>query len=275
MARRRRVGAVPTSIDPITIERADDERIADYVGIRDRKESDEFVIVESAAVVERLLSSKFFVRSFLFSPKGYERMRHLVEGQHAPVYVADADLMKGIVGYDLHRGILASAKRRPFSALGDVLARSRRLIVLEGSNDHENIGVVARSARALGFDAMVLSPNCADPYYRRCIRVSMGEILHLPIVKCGTWPAPIATMARYGFETWALTPDRSAESLFSMGMPDKVALLAGAEGPGLTAEALALASASVRIPMHRGVDSLNLGHALAIAMAAVSPPVDD
>jgi tRNA G18 (ribose-2'-O)-methylase SpoU len=258
---------------PVIITSADDERIADYVGLRERQDSHEYVIAESPPVVERLLTSPFFLRSFLFTPKGYERMQALVEPSRVPVYVAEPEVIESIVGFHLHRGVLASAKRRPFAALGDVLARSRRVVVLEASNDHENIGVVARSARALGFDALILSPTCADPYYRRSVRVSMGEILHLPIVKCGTWPAPIATMARYGFETWALTPDAAADSLFTMGMPEKVALIAGAEGPGLTTEALEQVQHRVRIPMHRGVDSLNLGHALAIAMAATSPPV--
>jgi tRNA G18 (ribose-2'-O)-methylase SpoU len=119
---------------------------------------------------------------------------------------------------------------------------------------------------------MVLDPTCADPYYRRSIRVSMGEILHLPIVRCQEWPAALATIAEHGFETWALTPDATAEDLFTMGVPERVALVAGAEGPGLTAAARACVEREVRIPMHHGVDSLNLGHALAIAMAAVSRP---
>jgi tRNA G18 (ribose-2'-O)-methylase SpoU len=257
---------------PIRIDSADDPRIADYVGLRDRRESTEFLIAESPPVLERLLTSPFRVRSFLFSPKGFERMRTLVEPTDAPAYVADADVMETIVGFHLHRGVLASATRLPAPSLSDVLASTRRLIVLEGSNDHENIGVVARTARALGFDAMVLDPTCADPYYRRSIRVSMGEILHLPIVRCQEWPGALTTIAEHGFETWALTPDTTAESLFTMRIPARVALVAGAEGPGLTVAARARVQREVRIPMHHGVDSLNLGHALAIAMAAVSRP---
>jgi tRNA G18 (ribose-2'-O)-methylase SpoU len=187
--------------------------------------------------------------------------------------VVQPEVMEAITGFDLHRGVLASANRRPTSTLDDVITGAKRVVVLEGSNDHENIGAVARSARALGFDALVLSPTCADPFYRRSVRVSMGEILHLPVVRCHEWPAPLVTLAKRGFETWALTPDPEADSLFSMELPDKVALVAGAEGPGLTAEARERTHYDVRIPMHRGVDSLNIGHALAIAMAAVSPPV--
>lgn len=258
----------------VPITSPDDERVTDYVGLRDRDRPD-VVIAESAPVVERLLASPFVVRSCLLTPKGHERMREAIvaSGVQVPVFVADPDVVRRIVGYDLHRGVLASAERPSALMLDDVLADATRVVVLEGSNDHENIGVVARSARALGFDALVLSPNCADPYYRRSVRVSMGEILHLPVVRCTTWPDPLTAMARAGFQVWALTPDPRAASLSSMPVPGKVAVLAGAEGPGLTADARALASHEVRIPMHHGVDSLNLGHALAITMAAVSPPL--
>lgn len=257
----------------IDVESADDPRVSDYVAIRERRESHAYLIAESAPVVERLLQTPYRVRSFLLSPKGLEKMRPLVEAHDSPVYVVQPDVMEAITGFDLHRGVLASANRRPTPTLDDVITGARRVVVLEGSNDHENIGAVARSARALGFDALVLSPTCADPFYRRSIRVSMGEILHLPVVRCHEWPAPLITLAKRGFETWALTPDPEADSLFSMELPDKVALVAGAEGPGLTTEARERTHYDVRIPMHRGVDSLNIGHALAIAMAAVSPPV--
>jgi tRNA G18 (ribose-2'-O)-methylase SpoU len=254
-----------------------DPRVSDYARLRDRKESDEFLIAESATVVERLLSSRFSVRSYLFTPKGWERMKDVVEAhpRFAPVYIAEPEVMESITGFDLHRGVLASAGRRGWPTLPDIVSRAKRLIVLEGSNDHENIGVIARSARGLGFDGMILDPTCADPYYRRSIRVSMGEILHLPITRAKTWPDPLAYLVKSGFELWALTPDTDAESLFSMGMPEKVALVAGAEGPGLTEAARARTHYDVRIPMHHGVDSLNLGHALAIAMAAVALPVVD
>ncbi|MFZ4719875.1 MAG: TrmH family RNA methyltransferase [Ilumatobacteraceae bacterium] len=266
-----------SEVEPARIESLDDPRISDYVGLRDRKESDDFLIAESAIVVERLMTSRFSIRSYFFTPKGWERMKDAVieNPRYAPVYIAEPEVMEAVTGFDLHRGILASASRRGWPTLPDVVGRATRLIVLEGSNDHENIGVVARSARALGFDGMLLSPNCADPYYRRCIRVSMGEILHLPITRVANWPDGLAYLVKQGFELWALTPDAGAESLFRMGMPEKVALVAGAEGPGLTAEAKARTHYDVRIPMHHGVDSLNLGHALAIAMAAVSPAVSD
>jgi len=262
---------VPSHIE--TIESSDDPRIADYVGLRDRKESDEFLIAETVTVVGRLVTSGLRIRSFFLTTKAFGRLAELLETVDAPVYLADPEVMEGVTGYDVHRGVLASADRPRMPGLLDVIVKAQRLVVLEGCNDHENIGAIARSARALGYDAMVLSPNCADPYYRRCIRVSMGEILHLPITRCGLWPDGLEWISRQGFETWALTPDAAAASLFSMGMPDKVALVVGAEGDGLTAAAMAKCQHRVRVPMHHGVDSLNVSHALAIAMAATSPPV--
>lgn len=263
---------------PIEIDSADDPRVADYLGLRDRGDAadtlDHF-IAESELVLTRLVTSRFRPKSFLLSPSRYERLKDVVEPTRMPVYVASRDVMTQIAGFDVHRGALASVQRRQNPTLPDVLAGARRVLVLEGSNDKENIGAVARSARALGFDAMLLDPTCADPYSRRAVRVSMGEILHLPVMRCERWPSPIEYLQNAGFETWALTPDPTANSLFDMGMPDKVALVAGAEGPGLTAEARAVSRFHVRIPMHRGVDSLNLGHALAIAMAAVALPVSD
>jgi tRNA G18 (ribose-2'-O)-methylase SpoU len=263
---------VATGALPILIDRIDDERVADYVGLRG-KESSEFLIAESTAVVERLVATTLQIRSFLLTPKAFERMAAVVAGSAAPVYVAEPEVMAGIAGYDVHRGILASARRPDTRSLADVLRTARRLVVLEGSNDHENIGVVARSARALGMDALVLDPRCADPYYRRAVRVSMGEVLHLPIVRCDSWPEPLDAIAAAGFSTWALTPDPSARPLAELPVPERVALVAGAEGPGLSTATLARVHTRVRIPMHHGVDSLNLGHALAIAMAAIAPPV--
>lgn len=258
---------------PIEIASADDPRIADYVGLRNRAERADVFIAESKLVVTRLLTSTFEVRSFLFAPERYEQMRSVVDPVGAPVYLASREIMEQIVGYDVHRGVLASVLRGRSLTLADVLQNAQRVLVLEGSNDLENIGAAARSARALGYDALVLSPTCADPFSRRAVRVSMGEMLFLPVHRCTTWPDPLAELAQAGFETWALTPDATANNLFDMGVPDKVALLAGGEGPGLTAAAREAAQFDVRIPMHRGIDSLNLGHALAIAMAATSPPV--
>jgi tRNA G18 (ribose-2'-O)-methylase SpoU len=146
------------------------------------------------------------------------------------------------------------------------------VVVLEDCNDHENMGAIARSARALGADALVLSPTCADPLYRRCVRVSMGEVLHLGLVRSGPWPDALATLAGAGFTTLALTPAADAVELDSVEVAadDRVAVLLGAEGPGLSRAAMEAAERRVRIPIAPDVDSLNVGHAAAVALHHVA-----
>ncbi len=255
---------------PVEIVDPADPRLAEYEGIRTRPKREWFV-VESALAVERLLTSRYPVRSMLLSPAAHERLAPLLAGVSAPVFLAAPGVMSKVVGFDVHRGVLASATRLPDPPLDDVLATARLLVVLEGSNDLENIGAIARSAHALGADALLVDPATADPFGRRCIRVSMGEVLHLPVVRCSDWPSDLGRLRRAGFETWALTPDASADDLGALAVAERVALLAGAEGPGLSTAAIAAATRRVRIPLRPGVDSLNLGHAMAVALSHVSP----
>jgi tRNA G18 (ribose-2'-O)-methylase SpoU len=259
-------------VEPVVVTDFDDPRLADYVGLRHgRQDTSAHFIVESAIAVSRLVGSRYPVRSFVLAPSRYDGLADVLAVTDAPIYLVEVGVLRQLVGFDLHRGVLAAATRLPDPLLTDVLATARRLVVLEGSNDHQNIGVIARSARGLGFDAMLLDPTCADPFYRRSVRVSMGEILHLPIVRCTQWPGALDTIAAAGFETWALTPRTDADVLSTLLVPDRLALLAGAEGPGLSTAALGSARRAVRIPLHHGVDSLNIGHAVAIAMAVTSP----
>jgi tRNA G18 (ribose-2'-O)-methylase SpoU len=256
---------------PIAIDRADDPRIAEFTGLREHgRERAEWFVVEGVTAIQRLVTSPYPVRSLLATPARFDQLAPALAGVDAPVYVAPPEILGEVAGFRIHRGALASAGRLRGPALRDVLVTALRLVVLEGSNDHENIGAVARSARGLGVDALVLDPTCADPLYRRSVRVSMGELLHLPIVRCTTWPGSLAEMAAAGFETWALTPAEDAEDLFAIQPPARLALVAGAEGPGLSHAAQAVCTRRVRIPMQRGVDSLNVGHALAIAAAVTS-----
>jgi len=146
------------------------------------------------------------------------------------------------------------------------LPTAQRLGMLEGINDHENLGAIARTARGLGADALLLDPTCADAFYRRSVRVSMGELLHIPIVRCECWADTFDRVVNAGFDVWALTPAADANDIFTMTTPQRWALVVGAEGPGLCAETLARCT-RVRIPMRNGVDSLNVGHAVAVALA--------
>lgn len=191
----------------------------------------------------------------------------------APFYVAAADVMAQIVGFHLNRGVVATADRPVIRDAETLLKASRSVAVLEGVGDHENLGSIFRNAAALGIDAVLLGPGCADPLYRRSVRVSMGHVLAVPFAEAaaGSVAAVIELVQRNGFIVAALTPRSDAILLATAALPGrKVAVLLGSEGPGLTEEALRAADLLVRIPMSGGVDSLNVATAGAIAFAALS-----
>ncbi len=259
----------------VPIDDPADPRLADYVqlpdpGARRRLERDELFVAEGITAILRLLTSGHRVRSVLVTPQALTRFAGALDPVDAPVYVAPKAVLAATVGFDLHRGAVAAADRRPLPTLPDVVAGARSLGVLEGLNDSENLGAVARSARAFGIDGLVLDPRCIDPYYRRTVRVSLGEVLHLPVARAADWPGDLDVLHAAGFETWALTPAPDAADLWSLAVPPRVAVLLGAEGPGLSAAALAAATRQVRIPIAEDVDSLNVGHAAAVAFAQLS-----
>jgi tRNA G18 (ribose-2'-O)-methylase SpoU len=262
---------------PERIDDPADPRLADYRELKDAAarralEGDEMFIAEGPTAIERLLVSGHRVRSVLVSERKWERMRGLLDPIDAPVYVVSVDLLHDIVGFDLHRGAIAAADRRPPPSLGELLAAARRIAVLEGLNDPENVGAIARSARALGIDALVLDPTCIDPYTRRTVRVSMGEILFLPACRVvdADWPvAAFEQLDAAGFESWALTPAAGSDDIWTLAVPDRVAVLLGAEGPGLSRRSMQAASRRVRLPIRPDVDSLNVGAAAAVAFAVV------
>ncbi|MEY4231412.1 MAG: hypothetical protein RLZZ362_2261 [Actinomycetota bacterium] len=250
----------------IPISDPTDPRLDGYRGLRG-KESREVLWAEGITVVERLLDSGLPITSLLVSTKAVDRLMYLVERTDAPVLVVPPDVITEVLGFVLQRGIVAMAPRPPLAELDDVIRDATRLVVLEGLNDAENLGAIARSARGLGADGLVLDATCADPYYRRSVRVSMGEMLHLPIARVELTEA-LERLAAAGWAIWALTPRRDAAAITSRPGPARVALVVGAEGPGLSDRVLA-AYTNVRIPMRSDVDSLNVGHALAAALAIV------
>ena len=257
-------------VDDPADPRLDDHR--DLPGRARRSVADDrgTLVVEGHVAIRRLLASSLTVRSLLLTPRGARLLADDVRRLAAPVYVAEPDVVATVVGFDLHRGAVAVAERPAASDPADVLAGADVVAVLEGVNDRENLGAVARSAVALGIDALLLAPDCADPLSRRSIRVSMGHVLALPIARLSPWPEALARMGADGWTVVALTPRPDAAALPSVvaGERGRVALLLGAEGPGLTAAALGAATRSARIPMVPGVDSLNVSHAAAIAFAA-------
>jgi tRNA G18 (ribose-2'-O)-methylase SpoU len=232
------------------------------------------VIAEGVVVVRRLLDSPYPVRSLLGVARRFDELGADLDRVDAPAYVTDAATMAAVVGFHLNRGVLAVADRadRPDAA---ALVRDARLVaVLEGVNDHENLGSLFRNAAALGVDGVLLGPRCADPLYRRSVRVSMGHVLRVPFAELPEpWPGSLDVLRAAGLRVAALTPAPDAQPLSAAGLGgQRVALLLGAEGPGLTPDALAAADLRVRIPMASGVDSLNVATAAAVAFHAVGQP---
>ena len=183
------------------------------------------------------------------------------------MFVASRETMAGIAGFDVHRGALASACRLPLRPMEAVTGTARLVAVIEDVNDLENLGALFRNAAAFAVDGVLLSPRCADPLYRRCVRVSVGQVLHVPWTRVAGWPSALDALRADGFDLVALTPDRSATPLSSAHGPTagRRALLVGAEGAGLSPGAMAAASRRVCIPMAPGVDSLNVATAAALA----------
>jgi tRNA G18 (ribose-2'-O)-methylase SpoU len=223
-------------------------------------------VVEGKLAIRRLLTSPYDTISVLVTPARWQDLRADVAVHRLDVLVADRALLAEVAGFDVHRGALALARRPEPLTPALVTASAQALVVCEGLNDHENLGALARTAWALGVDGLLLDPTCADPLARRSVRVSMGEILHLPFARLAPWPEGLRALAASGFTVIALTPADDALPIDAIEPPDRVALVLGAEGPGLTAGAQAAVTLRVRIPIRPTVDSLNVSHAAGIAI---------
>ncbi|MFI8188886.1 TrmH family RNA methyltransferase [Streptomyces sp. NPDC085946] len=264
--------------DLITVDDPDDPRLRDYTGLTDvelrrrREPAEGLFIAEGEKVIRRAAEAGYAMRSMLLSPKWVDAMRDVVDALRTPVYVVTPDLAEQVTGYHVHRGALASMQRKPLPTAAGLLDTARRVVIMESVNDHTNIGAIFRSAAALGMDAVLLSPDCADPLYRRSVKVSMGAVFSVPYARLDTWPGDLQQVREAGFALLALTPDERAVSLDEAAphRMDRVALMLGAEGDGLSARALKAADTWVRIPMSHGVDSLNVGAAAAVAFYAVT-----
>lgn len=257
-----------------------DERVADYVGLRDhdlrlrRGGSGGDVtgrfLAEGDVVVERALRAGYHLRSVLIDATRTQPLPAAVPTD-APVYAAGPELVKRITGMGVHRGMMATFDRRAVPPATEVLGPARRVVVLEAVMNPTNLGVVARSAAALGIDALALDPATVDPLYRRASRVAMGEVFGLDYCRIPPLPAGLDLLRELGFELLALTPAPSAVPLDALGLEsdDRVALVLGSEGPGLREESLTgvveRGGRLVRIPIADQVDSLNVAAAAAIA----------
>ena len=251
----------------------DDPRLADYAGLTDvelrmRLEPEHgLFIAEGELVIRRALRAGYRLRSLLLTRHRLGTIADALVDVPAPVYVGSLATLQAVTGFHVHRGALAAVDRRPVPSWQQVAERSRRLVVLEDVNNHTNLGALYRSAAALGMDGVLLSPGCVDPLYRRSVRVSMGEVFALPYADASPWPGVLTELGGRGYRTVALTPDPAAAALgeVTFGADERVAVLLGAEGPGLTPAAFDSVSERVRIPMAAGVDSLNVAAAGAIA----------
>jgi tRNA G18 (ribose-2'-O)-methylase SpoU len=229
------------------------------------------VIAEGVVVVERLLASPYPVRALFGVRRRVEELAEATTHLDVPAYVASAEVMARVVGFHLNRGVLAVADRAPAVEPAELIARSRRLAVLEGIGDHENLGALFRNAAALGLDGLLLGTGCSDPLYRRSVRVSMGHVLRVPFAHLQAWPGDLKMLHDNGFRVAALTPRAGSQPLRDAGLDrGRVAVLLGSEGPGLTDEAIDAADLAVRIPMSGEVDSLNVATAGAITFQAMS-----
>lgn len=231
----------------------------------DLPEGKGLVIAEGVLVAERLVQSRFAPHAFLGVERRLQELGATLDGVDAPFYRTSPEVMAEVVGFHLNRGVLAAAHRPPPLDLDAVLDGARTVAVLEGVNDHENLGSMFRNAAGLGADAVLFGDACADPLYRRSVRVSMGHVLRVPFARVPDWPRGLDLLRQKGFQIIALTPNPTAVPLAQAMTGERVALLLGAEGPGLAEHTMRATDVRARIPMAPGTDSLNVATAAAMA----------
>ncbi len=259
----------------IRIDDGHDPRLSDYAGVGTPAILTErrLLIAEGRFVVRRLLdSARITTRSLLLNDAGVKGMADVIEAARpeVAVYVASADVITVATGFNMHRGCLAVAERPAALSLVDALATSQFVVVLERVVDADNVGSVFRTAEAFGLDAVLLSPGCCDPFYRKAIRTSSGAALVVSFAAAAPWPEALDMMRERGFVIVAMTPDGGAadigEFVATHAAHGKIAVLLGTEGHGLTDEALSRADVRLRIPMTGALDSLNIATAAGITL---------
>lgn len=290
--------------EPSTVDSPDDPRLSDYTGLTDvglrrtREPAEGLFIAEGEKVIRRALRAGYRMRSMLLSAKWLDVMRDVIDEVDAPVYAVTPELAERVTGYHVHRGALASMQRKPLPAASAVLDAARRgaavepasdrtgsgtmsplgprkdagqrIALFENIVDHANLGAAFRNAAALAVDAVILTPSCADPLYRRAVKVSMGAVFQVPWTRLTSWPEDVELFRENGFVTAALCLSGKSITVDELAARryEKLVLMFGTEGDGLSPEALRAADEQVRIPMAAGVDSLNVAAASAVALYA-------
>lgn len=258
----------------VAVEDATDPRVSDYVALSDaalRQRTDPEhgrYIAESSKVLRRALAAGHVPRSFFMAAKWLESLADVFEQYpEVPIFAGEDAVLESITGFHLHRGALAAMNRPEPLSLDQVLPTAKRVAILEDIVDHTNLGAIFRSAAALGIDVVLITPRCADPLYRRAIRVSMGAVFQVPWVRLASWPDDVEVLRAAGFDIAAmeLTPHSQGIDDVAAMNSGKLALILGTEGAGVSEAALQLADRTVMIPMRPGVDSLNVAAASAVA----------
>lgn len=269
---------MPDPTDAGVIADPDDPRMAPFAQMRDRRLRGSAVggegvyIAEGETLVRRALKAGHRPRAVLSVPGGADTARAIVGGA-APVFVAAPEVMERLVGFDFHRGLMAAMERPPPRDAADVTRGARRVVMLEDLAEATNVGAAFRSVAALGADAVLVSNRCADPLYRRALRVSMGSVLRVPWARVRDWGAEVERLRGEGFTIVVLSPDDDAVDLaeLSAAPPERLAMIVGAEAAGVRPRTRARADVVVRIPMDAGVSSLNVAAATAVAAWALRP----
>lgn len=268
---------MPPSPAIFEVDDPQDPRLHELTGLTDAQARANAEAAHGCFVVEGLLSLEAAVRSdhplrsVLVSEPKLPRVLPVLDGVDVDVYVGGPALLEAVTGFAIHRGVVASAGRLPLPAPEALLVDARRVAVVEGLNDHENLGALFRNAAAFGIDAVLLDPTTADPLYRRSVRVSLGHVLAVPWTRIESLPDGLDPVRRAGLTTVALTPSGDVE-LRSVPDVERIAWLLGAEGPGLTDATITAADHRARIEMAPDVDSLNVATAAAVAFALSAPP---
>lgn len=256
----------------VHVDDLDDPRLADYLHLRDVQmrldhESEHGIyLAEGEKVVRRAHEAGHVAASFLMAPRWLDGLRDVLDASDAPCFVMPEKDVERVTGFHVHRGALSAVRRPEPADVDDVLAAARRVVVLEDLVDHTNVGAIFRVAAALGFDAVLLSPRCADPFYRRAVKVAMGAVFSVPHARVDDWYGTPSLLSRHGFTTYAMTLADDAVSLEDVhDVPDRLALVVGSEGPGLTEHWQRSSDVRVTIPMAAGIDSLNVATSVAVA----------
>jgi len=262
--------------DAVSVGSADDPRLDDYRSLRDvtlrtsLEAEHGLFLAEGEKVIRRAVAAGYPVRSLLMAPRWVESLADVLEHLDVPIYVAPESLVESVSGFHVHRGALASLRRRPLPSVESVLADARRVLVLEDVNDHTNVGAIFRNAAAFGMDAVLLSPRCADPLYRRAIKVSMGAVFSVPYARIEDWYAGPDLLRESGFQVLALTPAKDSTAIGEVSATGRTALLLGSEGHGLSHRWMVAADVRVHVPISAQIDSLNVAATSAVACYVVT-----